>query len=253
MRNHKLIRLYCKQSLEIAGVVQFDKEKSHYISSVMRLKVADEIIIFDGRNGEFKASIIDASKNSVTAKLILQTKQFQTSPDVTLCYAPLKNVKNEFVIQKATELGVSKIQPIITQYTIKKSSNFERYNLIAEEAAEQCERLDVPEIKEIINFEKFLLEYKNYNIFFCDESGQGTPAKSLLTTNYQLSTNKWCILIGPEGGFSPQEILQIYKLPNTLGVGMGERILRADTAIISALAIWQAIFGDFNKLPEFKR
>lgn len=252
MRNHKYVRVFVDSSLENQKNVTLGKEKSHYLVSVMRFRAGDRLYVFDGVSGEYEAEIFNASKSDCSLNILSKVREFHKCPDVILCYAPVKNVKSEFIIQKATELGVGVVQPMITQNTIKTGANIERYKLVAEEAAEQCERLDVPEINEIIELKKLLPKLNDYNVMFCDESGQGAPFSQLNSRNSTLATQKWAILIGPEGGFSKTEIEQIYKLKNVYGVGLGPRILRADTAIIAALALWQNYFGDFNKLPEFR-
>ncbi|HCR85072.1 MAG TPA: 16S rRNA (uracil(1498)-N(3))-methyltransferase [Alphaproteobacteria bacterium] len=294
MRNHKYVRVFVNENLGNQKNITLNREKAHYLVSVMRYKTGDRLYIFDGESGEYEAEIFNASKNDCSLNILSKVREFHCSPDVMLCYAPVKNVKSEYIIQKATELGVAVVQPMITQNTIKTGANTERYKLIAEEAAEQCERLDVPQINEIIELKNLLPQLAEYNILFCDESGQGVPISSLRANakqsilasdtqspmdcfvadasrndetipplphtgegwgegkNSTLTTQKWAILIGPEGGFSKTEIEQIYKLKNVFGVGLGPRILRADTAIITALALWQNYFGDFNISPEFR-
>jgi 16S rRNA (uracil1498-N3)-methyltransferase len=168
----------------------------------------------------------------------------------------VKNAKNEFIVQKATEMGVSAIQPVITKHTIKDKTNAERLNLVAIEAAEQCERLDVPQVFEIADLDRILPKYSNHTIILCDETGAGKSAKDVLPSivipaqaGIQL---KLAILIGPEGGFSDDEIKYLHAMKNVHAIGLGPRILRAETAIITALALCQNYLGDFDISPEFR-
>lgn len=252
MRSHKLIRIFVSSPLAQGDVIALNKEQSHYLINVMRRQPSDEVLLFNGQDGEFIGEIISASKNAAEIKLGSQTRAQKSSPDITLLYAPVKNAKNEFIVQKATEMGVSAIQPVITKHTIKDKTNADRLNLVAIEAAEQCERLDVPQVREIADLDKVLPQYSNHTIILCDETGAGKPAsKTLSTIDHQPST-KYAILIGPEGGFSEDEIKHLHSLKNVHAIGLGPRILRAETAIITALALCQNYLGDFDISPDFR-
>lgn len=256
MRDHKLIRMFIKAPLMQGASINLDKSQSHYLITVMRRKISDSVLIFNGHDGEFEATITSDSKSSAVLDVIKKTKEQHSSPNLTLLYAPVKNAKNEFIIQKATEMGASAIQPVITQHTIKDKINIERLLLVAIEAAEQCERLDIPDVNEIDVLEKILPKYNDHKIILCDETGAGKSASEVFSelklTCQNNENDKFAILIGPEGGFSDAEIKTLHAQKNVFAIGLGPRILRAETAIIAALALWQNYLGDFNQKPDFR-
>jgi 16S rRNA (uracil1498-N3)-methyltransferase len=259
MRDHKLIRLYIEAPIEIGHFINCNQEQSHYISNVMRRKISDNILIFNGSDGEFLANITIIHKNGVELKVIEQTREQTYSPEIKLLYAPVKNAKNEFIVQKATEMGVSEIQPINTDRTIRDKANTEKLDLVAIEAAEQCERLDVPQINNIKEFEHAIDDLQDYIIIVCDETGKGRAAAEVLTEikNSNIEDEqenfKYAIVIGPEGGFSPKELEYLRSLENVFAIGLGPRILRAETAIITALALVQNYLGDYALSPDFRQ
>lgn len=216
----------------------------------MRLKPSDSLVLFNGKNGEFSGRIVAATKHEVGIRIEKRTKEQHNCPSLVLLYAPVKNAKNEFIVQKATEMGVSEIHPVITKHTIKDKTNSERLNLVAIEAAEQCERLDVPHIHEIEELEKVLKKYSDHKIILCDETGKGDAAAEVLSKLGH--GGKYAVLIGPEGGFSDLEISLMHSMKNVHPIGLGPRILRAETAIITALALVQNYLGDFARLPDFR-
>jgi len=273
MRYHKLPRLYVENELNVGEQIRLPKPASHYLVSVMRRKLTDNIILFNGKAGEFLAEITEANKSAASIKIVEKTRGQAICPNITLIYSPVKNVKSEYIVQKATELGASKIQPCVFERTIRPKVKEDKLKAVAIEAAEQCERLDIPHINELIDFANLLPEIKDKNIIFCDETGQGKPASEALSallpstsnmspratipdlsprTSCGVNGKEFIILIGPEGGFSDDEIKQIYELPNAAGIGLGPRILRADTAIIAALTLTQNYLGDFDSLPDFR-
>ena len=250
MRNHKLIRIFTDSPISLEGTVNLGKDQAHYLINVMRRKVTDSILIFNGSDGEFEAEIISANKNEAMLHVRRKVREQIASPELTLLYAPVKNAKNEFIVQKATEMGVNHIQPVITNNTIKDKTNNERLKLVAIEAAEQCERLDVPEVSEIAELDKILHKYEDHDIMLCDETGAGKAVSEILSS--VKNSGKWAILIGPEGGFSANEIRILHGMKNVHAVGLGPRILRAETAIITAIALWQSYLGDFGSVPDFR-
>jgi 16S rRNA (uracil1498-N3)-methyltransferase len=295
MRDHKLIRIFVGLPLAVGGSINLNKEQSHYLTTVMRRKLSDSVLIFNGADGEFSAELVSVAKNSAVLKVKEQVRKQVFSPDITLLYAPVKNAKSEFIVQKATEMGVRAIQPVITKYTIKDKTNSEKLRLVAIESAEQCERLDIPVIHEITDLEKALKDLSNHAIILCDETGKGESAQevfSKLTHKKSLSlegrghnflprtlvegleiigegdslrtphleprpqgereTEKYAVLIGPEGGFSDLEISIMHSMKNVHAIGLGPRILRAETAIITALALVQNYLGDFATPPDFR-
>jgi 16S rRNA (uracil1498-N3)-methyltransferase len=251
MSKHNIPRIYINSEINIASAILLEKNHAHYLKNVMRRDVGDKVILFNGRSGEFLAEIISADKKSVMVNPTTQTRPQDAVPEVTLCFAPVKNAKNEFIIEKATELGVKAIQPVLTKKTIVDKINLEKATLTAIEASEQCERLTIPEIFAIERLEKILNnpKYADYKILHCDETGGGKPIIDALSV--QEKGGKWLILIGPEGGFDKSEIELIAKNKNAVPVSLGPRILRADTACISAVTAWMAVLGDWQKSPSF--
>ena len=237
-----LVRLYIKDKLEKNGqIICLDEKQSHYLANVLRLRAGDEFFVFDGSSGEYKAEITDLNKRAVTAVLTEKICEMQKSPDVWLLFAPLKKDKTDIVIQKATELGVRKIIPVQTAYTNAEKVRTERFELQAAEAAEQCRRLDVPDISAALSLDKALENWDNERtLFFLDERGLG---KKVCET--MLNSPKAAVLVGPEGGFSSAEAEKLRKLPFVKSISLGSRILRAETAVIAALSCWQSINGDW--------
>lgn len=237
-----LVRLYIKDKLEKKRqIICLDEKQSHYLVNVLRLRVGDEFFVFDGSSGEYKAEITDLNKRAVTALLTEKVCEMQKSPDIWLLFAPLKKDKTDIVIQKATELGVRKIIPVQTAYTNAEKVRTERFELQAAEAAEQCRRLDIPDISAALSLDKALENWDNERtLFFLDERGLGKKVRETM-----LNSPKAAILVGPEGGFSLAEAEKLRKLPFVKSISLGSRILRAETAVIAALSCWQSINGDW--------
>ena len=197
--------------------------------------------MFDGSSGEYKAEITDLNKRAVTALLTEKVCEMQKSPDIWLLFAPLKKDKTDIVVQKATELGVRKIIPVQTAYTNAEKVRTERFELQAAEAAEQCRRLDIPDISAALSLDKALENWDNERtLFFLDERGLGKKVRETM-----LNSPKAAVLVGPEGGFSLAEAEKLRKLPFVKSISLGSRILRAETAVIAALSCWQSINGDW--------
>lgn len=216
----------------------------------MRKKVSDTILCFDGKNGEWLCRIIEISKNEIKLKILQQTKEHPQDVDLWLCFALVKNTPLSNIIQKATELGVSKFIPLITEYTNSSRINFDRLKIIAVEASEQSDRLSVPEFDELTKLTDLLKNWQNNrDLIYCDESGSGKPFNQLLTND---KSKKSAILIGPEGGFSENEFEMINSYDYARAVGLGPRILRADTAAIAAISCYMSQNGDWHEKPNFK-
>lgn len=243
------IRLCITDNLAEHVQLTLDKGQSHYVCNVMRQKEGSHVLLFNGRDGEWLAEIVEANKKHTVLQPIKKTRDQNTEPDIWLLFAPVKNVALHLIAQKATELGVTKLQPVLTQYTVVPKVNTEKLLANAIEAAEQCERLTVPEVADPIKLEKLLKVWpRERALIFCDESGAGKLAQEVLPV---LSEKKYAVLIGPEGGFSAQEQEVLHKMEQTYAIGLGPRILRADTAAISALTAVQLFVGDWNNLPRF--
>lgn len=216
----------------------------HYLRNVMRKNPGDLILIFNGRDGEWEARISDLGKKSGSIITEKQIRPQNNEPDLWLIFSKVKREATENIVQKATELGIAEILPVFTEFSSVKNANTERMELIAIEASEQCERLTCPKIHEAKPLKDLIDSWdKNRGIIFCDESRTAESIqKALLAKGTQ--TKKWAIIIGPEGGFSKQELDSLYELPYVIPVSLGPRILRADTAAIAAISIFQATIGD---------
>ncbi len=242
------IRLYIDAPLSQGAAIALSREQAHYLRNVMRRSADDMLGLFNGRDGEWRASIIDIGKQACRVELREQIQKQTIVPDLWLLCAPVKRTRLEIIAEKAAELGVREIHPVITEYTTAPRVNIERLHTITIEAAEQCGLVSVPKM---LAPEKLHIVLKNWpadrKILFCDESGAGRSALSRLQA--AIPDTQWAVLIGPEGGFSPAERAQLLSMPQTLAVSLGPRILRADTAAIAALALWQSVCGDWDNGP----
>lgn len=247
------IRLYIEEKKLHEGLkIKIQGNDFDYLTKVMRKKNGDQFLVFNGFDGEFAASIASIEKKFLTAEIVEKISDLKKVPNITLAFAPVKNVRIDFVATKSTELGVASFQPILTKHTIVDKINLERFKANVKEACEQCERNDFAQVFEIKKLDKFLQENSEQKIFIlCDESGNGEKASEVLS-KISAQNREIVILVGPEGGFSKDEFEKLRQLKNLYAIGLGPRILRADTAIISALTLVQEFLGDFNRKPNFK-
>jgi 16S rRNA (uracil1498-N3)-methyltransferase len=237
-------RLYVAGDLGEGVAVTLDEGQTHYLLHVLRAETGNLVSLFNGRDGEWLAEITAAAKRGVTATCRRHTQAQRGTPDVWLAFAPVKKTPSDYLVQKAAELGVSVLQPVFTRRTIVGRINEERMAANAVEAAEQSGRLTVPEVRSGISFDKLLASWpQDRRLLFCDEGGD---AKSMTQAARESRGGPSAILTGPEGGFDPQERAALRALPFVVPVTLGPRILRADTAALAALAIWQAVAGDFS-------
>ena len=237
-------RLYVTDDLGEDVAVTLDEGQTHYLLHVLRAKAGSLVSLFNGRDGEWLGEITAAAKRGVTATCLKQTQAQHGTPDIWLAFAPVKKTPSDYLVQKAAELGVSVLQPVFTRRTIVARINEERMAANAIEAAEQSGRLSVPEISTAVSLEKLLVSWPtDRRLLFCDEGGD---AKAMTQAARESRGGPTAILTGPEGGFDPAERAALRALPFVLPVTLGPRILRADTAALAALAIWQAVAGDFS-------
>jgi 16S rRNA (uracil1498-N3)-methyltransferase len=235
-------RLYFTADLGAGVAVALDEGQAHYLLHVLRAKSGNLVSLFNGRDGEWLAEISQAGKRGVTASCRKQTQPQAQTPDIWLVFAPVKKTPADYLVQKATELGASVLLPVFTRRTIVSRINQERMLANAIEAAEQSGRLSVPDVREGVAFDRLLVSWpKERRLFFCDEGGDAKP----LAEAVRGTTGPAAILTGPEGGFDPAERAALRALPFVTPVTLGPRILRADTAALASLAIWQSVGGDW--------
>ena len=242
------IRLYVDAELSEGAAVPLSADRAHYLRNVMRATPGETVLLFNGRDGEWRAEISKLGKKAGSVTPQAQSRPFKPSPDLWLLFAPIKRARIDFTAQKASELGVSGLWPVITDYTNVTRVNVDRLRANAVEAAEQCARLDVPGVFEPAPLRDVLGGWSgDRRILLCDESRTDAPLAETLAAEAQAHTGlPWAVLVGPEGGFSPAELDLLHSLPQVVSVGLGERLLRADTAAVAALACWQAWLGDWR-------
>ena len=210
----------------------------------MRLASGDQLLAFNGRDGEWRARLEPVGKRGAALVAEVSTRPQTIGPDLELLVALVKRARLETIVEKAAELGARRVRLAITERTYAERTNALRLSAIAAEAAEQTGRLDVPEVAAPEKLDRLLAAWPTARpLMFCDEAGEAPPALEALAGR---PGGPWAILIGPEGGFSPSERAKIRSLPDAIPVSLGPRILRADTAAISALTLWQAALGDFK-------
>ena len=236
-------RLYVTGDLGAKMAVILDEGQAHYLLHVLRAGAGNRLLLFNGRDGEWLAEITSAAKRGVTAACLKQTEPQSQGTDVWLAFAPVKKTPSDYLVQKATELGASVLLPVYTRRTIVSRINQERMAANAIEASEQSGRLSVPEIREGVALEKLAAAWPSERrLFFCDEGGDAKP----LAEAARGFDGPAGIFTGPEGGFDPAERQMLRALSFVTPVSLGPRILRADTAALAALAIWQSVAGDFQ-------
>lgn len=239
-----MIRLHVPQPLSAGAAILPTLDQSRYLTQVMRLKAGDALLVFNGADGEWRCVIAEALKKGVVLKAEAQVRAQTTGPDVHLLIAVVKKAALEFAVEKATELGAARVGLVTTRRTQGDRVRMDRLEAIAVESAEQTGRLDVPAIDLPVKLEALLEGWDaSRRLMFCDETG-GAPAMTALA---DAGGGPWAILIGPEGGFAPEERERLRALPFTTAVSLGPRVLRADTAATAALTLWQAAVGDWER------
>ena len=245
-------RLYVAEHLQKGARIAADERATHYLLNVLRRGSGDPLLLFNGRDGEYRGRIADAAKRRLVLEALEQSRAQEAEPDLWLCFAPLKKDAVDFLVEKGTELGVTRFQPVLTAHTASNRINQSRLTTVAIEAAEQSERLTVPEVLEPVTLETLRTGWpKDRQLLVCAEAGEAAPIAQALTglTSDVSSPNKFAVLIGPEGGFQVDELDRLKKLPFVTAIGLGPRILRAETAALAALSVFQAVLGDGATRP----
>jgi 16S rRNA (uracil1498-N3)-methyltransferase len=239
------IRLYVEDALADGQALTLGRDQSHYLANVMRRGVGDRVAVFNGRDGEHWAEISDARRGAVSLALGAQFREQTQEPDLWLAFAPIKRAAVDFLAAKATELGVSRLIPVMTARTNTERVNTKRLRAIAVEAAEQSERLSVPEISEPVRLSALVDTWPpDRSLLVGDETGAGRPVA--VAAGEIAAGSPLAVLTGPEGGFAPDELDRIRELTFVIPIGLGPRVLRADTAALAALAVVQAVAGDWH-------
>lgn len=235
------VRLYVEQPLGVGQSVPLERDQAHYLFGVMRLVVGAHVLLFNGQDGEWRAEVVQAGKRNGELSCVEQTKPLQMPPDLWLIFAPIKKARTDFIVEKAAEMGAARIVPVQTDFTNSDRIRQDRLQAHAVEAAEQCGGTYVPEVTELQKLDKLLANWpEERQLMFCDEAEVGSAKRLAAQTG-----DKWAILIGPEGGFSPAERERLHNHPRCHVVALGPRILRADTAAVAAMTLWQQALGDW--------
>ena len=238
------VRLYVEAPLADGARVVPDEGQTHYLLHVMRAQVGDRVSLFNGKDGEWLARLAEKTKRTCALLCERRVAEQGEVPDLWLAFAPIKKTPADYVVQKATELGVRALIPVFTRRTIASRVNLERMRANAVEAAEQSGRLSVPEIRAPLSLDALLSQWpKERRLMFCDEAGDARPIAEVLA---QEKDGPFAVITGPEGGFDPAERELLRAQPFVLPVTLGARILRADTAALAALAVWQSAKGDWR-------
>jgi 16S rRNA (uracil1498-N3)-methyltransferase len=243
-------RLFIEAPLAKGATVALERAQANYLLNVLRLKPGADILVFNGGDGEWRAQLVPIGKRTVHLEVTEQTRA-QTAPDdLHYLFSPLKHARLDYMVQKAVEMGVSRLQPIVMQHTQAERINLERMRANAIGAAEQCGILSIPEIGEAIKFDSFVRKWvAERTLVFCDEAADVKDPIAALSTargGGLAGPLPVSLLVGPEGGFAEKECDALLELPNVIRLALGPRILRADTAAVAALALVQGVLGDWR-------
>jgi len=238
-------RLFVDAALREGERIALERNQSNYLGNVLRLSAGENILVFNGRDGEWQAQI-EGRKRPDSLSILAQTRPQDRLPDIAYVFAPLKHARLDYMVQKAVEMGASALQPVLTRHTQVSRVNVERMRANVIEAAEQCSILSLAAVAEPVALDRFLEKRETSRLLvFCDEAADiGNPIEALqqgLTATAGID-----VLIGPEGGFAEEERARLLRQPRTLRLSLGPRILRADTAGVAALALVQAALGDWR-------
>lgn len=237
-----LPRLFVATPLAEGAVVELDGGQANYLGNVLRLGVGGQVLLFDGANGEWLASVAETGRKRMKLRVARRTRPVEAVPDLWLAFAPVKRSQVDWLVEKATELGVARLMPVVTARTVVERVKRERLRAIAIEAAEQCGRTLVPEIAEPVSLAALLAgRTAGRTLYFADETGGEALGKAF-------AAGPAMILTGPEGGFTPEERELIRAAEEVRAVSLGPRILRAETAALAAVSAWMALAGDWRSL-----
>lgn len=236
------VRLFLDHTLGEGQSAPLTREQAHYLFNVMRLGLRAEVAVFNGRDGEWRATIAETGKKGGSLSIESQTAPQRNPPDLWLLFAPVKKARTDFIVEKAVEMGVARIIPVQTDFTNTERIRQDRLQAHATEAAEQCGATFVPPVEALRSLQQVLDTWPDDRLLlFCDEAKSGEAADVS-----SLTPGPSAVLIGPEGGFSDGERETLASLRQSRTISLGPRILRADTAAVAALALWQSTLGDWS-------
>ena len=242
--NFRLQRLFIDQPLKQGSMIDLEREQANYLLNVLRLKDDSQLLVFNGQDGEWLTNLKQEGRKKAVLTLVEQTRAQPEPSDLVVLFAPIKVGRLEYMVQKMVEMGAGTIQPVFTDHTQLHKINEKRLSANILEAAEQCGVLSIPELKPAMKLSQLLSDWdETRQIIFCDE---GTETNNPLSQLKAQSTEKFALLIGPEGGFSAQERETLQSLNHVTPIPLGPRILRADTALVAAMAVLQATIGDWE-------
>ena len=237
-------RLYVEADLVEAATVACSSAQANYLKNVLRLKGGDAVLLFNGRHGEWRAEVAEAGKRGASLLVRSQVRTQEDGPDIDYLFAPLKRTRLDYLVQKATEMGVARLRPVLTRRTTPERVNAERMRANAIEAAEQCGILRIPEVHPVQKLETVVAGWDAARpLIFCDEDSE---ERCPITRLARLQPGPLALLIGPEGGFDDSERALLSSKPFVTRISLGPRILRADTAAVAALALVNAVLGDWR-------
>jgi 16S rRNA (uracil1498-N3)-methyltransferase len=237
-------RFFVHDAIVEGGRILVDRERANYLLNVLRLKDGDEILVFNGRDGEWRARITEASRKGFTLVVEENVREQNPLPDLHYLFAPLKHARLDYIVQKAVEMGAGRLSPVLTQFTHVSRVNLERMRANVIEAAEQCGVIAIPEVDAPRKLADVLDDWDpKRRLLFCDEAA---PTASPVDALKGLPRGPAALLIGPEGGFSDIERADLLQKPYVTALSLGPRILRADTAAVAALALVQSFIGDWR-------
>lgn len=235
-------RLYFNKKLSPNIMIYIKEKQHHFLKNVLRIKVQDLITVFDGITGEWLSEVISINRDNIVLQIKKRLSEIKNESDLWLIFSPIKIFRMNITIQKATELGVSKFIPCITQNTNQTKINIRNLQMNIIEATEQSERLTLPKLNNVIKLNDLLKDFPNdRGLIFCNENNKKLPNIFTALPMYLKQFKKWAILVGPEGGFSEIETQEILSIPSTIPVSLGKRILRSDTATTAALFSVQSL------------
>ena len=240
-------RLYVDAPLGPAGRHALDAMQTHYLRNVLRLRGGDPVLVFNGREGEWRATLADGGKRTLSLTIGEQARAQTPALDLDYLFAPLKQARLDYMVQKVVELGAARLQPVLTRHTQVARVNLERMRANAIEAAEQCGILTLSEIAAPVRLDRMLATRDPARLLvFCDEDAEVRDPVAALTAARTLAPMPLAVLVGPEGGFAEDERAALLAAPNVVRLALGPRILRADTAAVAALALVGAVLGDWR-------